>query len=231
MKAARHNVLYLCLHGVGSPPSGISTDERRYWMTGERFDDLLDFVSKHNQSSTVKLKLSFDDANASDLDVVLPRLLARNMTAHFFVPSSFIGLSDHLDADAIRRLAEAGMRIGSHGHRHEDWRSFDWERLRRDMQQSREELCDLVGRNINTIAPPFGHWSAAMVHLAKSVGYEQFFTCNGHAGPAAAFLQHRLVMTCDTGISEFRRAVSRPAVAKAHLRNALAGLAKASHSA
>jgi peptidoglycan/xylan/chitin deacetylase (PgdA/CDA1 family) len=67
------------------------------------------------------LRLSFDDGNASDEEIVLPALQERGLTATFFVVAGRHHQPRSLDETGLGRIQDAGMHIGSPGWRHEPW--------------------------------------------------------------------------------------------------------------
>ena len=73
------------------------------------------------------MRLTFDDGNASDVEIALPRLLERGLTAEFFVLAGRLGEPGRLTNDQVGELIAAGMAIGSHGWAHRDWRRIDAE--------------------------------------------------------------------------------------------------------
>jgi peptidoglycan/xylan/chitin deacetylase (PgdA/CDA1 family) len=69
------------------------------------------------------------------VEVALPRLVERSLTAEFFLLAGVLGDRGRVDHSDVRALLGAGMAIGSHGCSHRDWR-------RVDNAQAREELDD-----------------------------------------------------------------------------------------
>ena len=51
------------------------------------------------------MRISFDDGNASDLEIGLPALLERGLTATFFVLAGRLGRPGSLDADEVARCS------------------------------------------------------------------------------------------------------------------------------
>ena len=64
------------------------------------------------------MELSFDDGYASDMEIALPALLERGLSARFFPLAGKLGRPGYLTAAGVRELAAAGMALGSHGMRH-----------------------------------------------------------------------------------------------------------------
>ncbi len=76
----------MIFHGVGAPGRELESGEAPYWISRELFLRVLDRVAADPQPG--RIRLSFDDGNASDHDIALPALLARGLRADFFVLSA-----------------------------------------------------------------------------------------------------------------------------------------------
>lgn len=190
-------VLGLCLHGIGDMPADRPEDERPYWLDVDAFDRLLSDVRHHNRKRRIKLELSFDDANRSDIAIVLPRLIDAGLTGHFFVSVGALGAPDRLSADDVRELARAGMMIGSHGIAHTDWTTLARDEAEREIDGAKTALEDILSAPVTTVAPPYGAWTKDLADHARETGHTQFFTCHERPGPRSRFFQHRLVVRAD----------------------------------
>ena len=76
----RRDVRNICFHGIGSPGRRIDDDEARYWVTRDGYLRILDEVV-----TWPAMSLSFDDGNASDVELGLPAPFERGLSATFFV--------------------------------------------------------------------------------------------------------------------------------------------------
>ena len=77
---ASDHVLNILFHGVGKPARELEPGEDVYWVTEDRFRSILDEIS-----GWPEVRISFDDSNSSDLEIALPALIERGLTADFFV--------------------------------------------------------------------------------------------------------------------------------------------------
>ena len=80
-------ILNFTFHGIGDPPVAVSDAEHDVWLSQADFADALSAIRWLPSRSTV----SFDDGNASDLEIALPALLERGMSATFFVVADRLG--------------------------------------------------------------------------------------------------------------------------------------------
>ena len=97
--AASGVVLNLCFHGIGAPRRVLEPDEERFWVKESQFDEMLDTVA-----DDPAVRISFDDANASDIATALPHLSRRGLSATFFVIAGRIGRPGSLSRGDLQEL-------------------------------------------------------------------------------------------------------------------------------
>ena len=146
----------ICFHGIGIPNRELEPGEAAFWITPRLFAEILDEVV-----GRADVRLSFDDGNASDVDIALPELKDRGLTATFFALAGRLGSRGSLDSDDLRVLREAGMTIGSHGMDHRPWRGLSRAELRVELVEAREQLADAVGEPIEQAALPL----LSLIHI------------------------------------------------------------------
>jgi peptidoglycan/xylan/chitin deacetylase (PgdA/CDA1 family) len=161
--------LGLIFHGIGTPGRDLEPGEARYWLDTARFDEILDRIAASGQKD--RIRISFDDGNLSDHEIALPRLLARGLRADFFVLSGRIGRPGSLTAEQLRALLAVGMRVGSHGTTHRDWRRLAPAALARELGESRDALQALCGQPIAAAGIPFGSYDGSVLRAIRQAGY------------------------------------------------------------
>jgi peptidoglycan/xylan/chitin deacetylase (PgdA/CDA1 family) len=161
----------LTFHGIGDPCRDLEPGERDVWISGDQFLSVLDQAAGRRD-----VAITFDDGNASDLDVALPALRERRLTATFFVVAGRLGAPRFLDADAVRQLAAAGMRIGCHGMHHRPWRGLDAHALQEELVEARTILEAISGRPVTTAACPFGSYDRRVLGSLRRAGYRHVYT-------------------------------------------------------
>jgi peptidoglycan/xylan/chitin deacetylase (PgdA/CDA1 family) len=180
--------LILNFHGLGEPPDAIADAERNVWVPLEWFQEILDVILRHDVSVT------FDDGNRSDLELALPALSERGLTARFFPLTGRIGAANYLSADDIARLRDAGMGIGSHGCEHRDWRTLDDRELHEELTVSRHTLAEILDADIAEAACPFGSYDRRVLRALDGACYRRVFTSDGGTHPAGARLASRVTV-------------------------------------
>lgn len=166
--------LILNFHGIGEPWEGVPAAERRYWCPTVDWIELADAIAVTGAREGVRIELTFDDGNVSDIEVALPALLERGLRATFFVCAGRLGLPRYLGAQDLRDLRSAGMGVGSHGFDHVDLRRLDPAALRREAAESREALQATGVGAVEEFALPFGSYDRRVLRQLR--GYRRILT-------------------------------------------------------
>jgi len=184
-------VFRLIFHGVGDPPRALEAGEDKVWISLASLRSVLDEVVQRPD-----VRLSFDDSNRSDHDLVLPELVARGLRATFFVVAGRIDQPGFLTRAALRELADAGMSIQSHGMRHRVWRGLDEASRHEELVVARELIAEMTGRPVNEVAIPFCLYDRRILRQLRDAGYRHVHTCDGGAANPAEWLQPRTQISC-----------------------------------
>ena len=185
----------LNFHGIGTPRRALEPGEADYWISADRFRDVLDRIASHPEHE--RLSITFDDGNISDLDIAIPELQRRGLHAEFFMLTGRIGEPGSLDADDIRALVRAGMGIGSHGIAHRDWASLPARELDDELEASKAMLESICGGPVRSAAIPFGRYNAAVLTALRAAGYAAAYTSDGGWMDTTAFVRPRTSIRCD----------------------------------
>lgn len=186
MPATAGRSVILTFHGVGPHPRMLDAGEARVWLGDDQFADILD-----RATGDPRVRITFDDGNASDVAVALPALLARRLRASFFVVAGRVGEPGFLGESDLSELGRHGMTIGSHGMRHRSWRGISEPDLREELIEARQLLEALVHRPVTTAACPFGAYDRRTLHHLRHGGYARVFTSDEGPAKDSAWLQPR----------------------------------------
>ncbi|WP_037308312.1 polysaccharide deacetylase family protein [Amycolatopsis orientalis] len=185
-------MVILAIGGVGKPVRTLGPGEDDTWVTVEQFERVLDTVAGRED-----VGLTFDDGNSSDVEIALPRLVERELTAEFFPLAGRIGQRGFVDADGLRELADAGMSIGSHGWEHRDWRRLDGRHARRELETAPKLLADLSGAPVRSYAPPFGAYDRRVLSRLRHSGATRIYTTEGGTASRDGLLRPRIKVRHD----------------------------------
>lgn len=180
------SVVNLTVHGIGPISHELDPGEGDFWVGVEQFEQVLDAVVGRQD-----VHITFDDGNSSDVEIALPRLLERGLTAEFFVPAGLLGEPGRLDSDGVRELVGSGMRVGSHGWAHRDWRKLTPEQVDQEFIDSHRLLSELTGRQVSRVAIPFGSYDRRVLGMMRRARVTCAFTSDGGRAQPGAWLQSR----------------------------------------
>jgi peptidoglycan/xylan/chitin deacetylase (PgdA/CDA1 family) len=180
-------------HGIGVPRRDLDLGEDAYWIGENRFTAILARLVRDNRRDTIVI--TFDDGNASDVELALPLLVRHGLTATFFVITDRIDRLGSLSQDDIRRLRDEGMTIGSHGMAHRDWSTLDGPALRTELRQSRQILSEICGCPVDLAAIPFGKYTGRVLREIRSAGYSCAYSSDGGVMDTRRFLRPRTSVT------------------------------------
>jgi peptidoglycan/xylan/chitin deacetylase (PgdA/CDA1 family) len=163
--------------------------------------------------------LTFDDGYLSFYDEVFPILIEKNIPVTLFVITGYVGRTNdwdvtfglnrrrHLDWGKLREISEAGINVGSHGRTHRDMTLLEASRRKAELRESKAELEDHLGREITSLALPFGAGSVDVIMTARECGYREI--CGGIPnllkGPLPGILPRMPVYRGDTARSLQRK--------------------------
>lgn len=176
----------LALHGIGRPARQLDPGEDERWVTVEQFERVLEAVAERDD-----VHLTFDDGNESDVEIALPRLVDRGLTAEFFPLAGRLGQRGYLDRDGLRALARAGMEIGSHGWEPRDWRRLDDRQASRELTDAPKLLGDLCGHPVRRYSLPFGAYDRRVLTRLRQAGATRVYTSGGGAASRDGWLRAR----------------------------------------
>jgi peptidoglycan/xylan/chitin deacetylase (PgdA/CDA1 family) len=215
------SVVNICFHGVGTPQRELEPGEDAYWVGADQFRRILDELV-----TWPAVRISFDDGNASDLEIGLPGLIERKLRADFFVLAGRLDSAGSLDRAGVRELHQQGMGIGSHGMWHRSWRGMDQETRHAELVTARELLAEVAQTSVDTAACPLGRYDRGLLHALRTLGYTRVFSSDRRLARRSAWLQPRYsVRRQDTAESLRAEVLTRPTL-RSRSRASAVGLIK-----
>jgi len=206
--AAHGRHLIFNFHGIGEPRRALEPGESDYWVPISWFDGFLDLIAGLPPERRAEITITFDDGNASDYDIALPRLLARGLTARFFVLAGRVGQAGSLSAGQIRALRAAGMGIGVHGIAHLNWRRIDDAALDTELRDGRRRLEDIIGEPVSEAAIPFGSYDRRVLRFLKRERFAAVFSSDGGSYRTGRWLRPRNCVRHDMPLTAIRQMVA-----------------------
>ena len=188
---------------------------KRLGYRGLSMRDLMPYLRGEKVGKVVGL--TFDDGYCNNLHHALPVLHDCGFTATCYVISQLLGKTnvwdlsngvkqaDLMSPEQIRAWSQAGMEIGAHTQNHCQLTSLPDEDALREISASKEELADLIGREVEHFCYPYGIYEARHTAMAKTAGYQSATTTRrGKVQPGADLFQlHRIPVVRSTYLPQF----------------------------
>jgi peptidoglycan/xylan/chitin deacetylase (PgdA/CDA1 family) len=196
------SVVILTVHGIGTPVRTLEPGEDAAWVSISQFDMMLDAAVGRND-----VRITFDDGNASDVEIALPRLLERGLAAQFFIAVGLLGEPGRLDKDGVRELLRAGMSIGSHGWAHRDWRRLAPEQMDEELVDAPRVLEEIIGKPVSRVSIPYGSYDRHVLRRLRQAKVSRAYTSDSGRTRDGHWLQARNSLRCDLDAGWVRRVV------------------------
>ena len=214
-------VVNICFHGIGTPRRELEAGEDAYWVSTDVFLGILDKAVDRPD-----VRLSFDDGNASDVEVALAALQERDLTATFFAVAGRLDQAGSLTRGDAHALHAAGMTVGTHGMWHRPWRGLEGKDQEEELVEARELLAEAIGAPVHDAALPLGRYDRRLLGRLRTLAYRSVLTSDRRWARAGQWLQPRYSIRCgDTPDSVDREVLRRPPAA-ARARSLVVGTAK-----
>jgi peptidoglycan/xylan/chitin deacetylase (PgdA/CDA1 family) len=225
------SVINVCFHGIGTPGRDLEPGESRYWISVDTFHRVLDDLATAADSSPGEatwpaVRISFDDGNASDIEIGLPGLQARGLSADFFVLAGRLGAPGSLDEPAVKELVAAGMSVGTHGMNHIPWRGLDPATNKAELVDARARIASVTGTPVDAAACPLGRYDRRLLGDLRRFGYRRVYTSDRRAANPDAWIQPRFSIRAEDTAESFRAQATAVPALSTRARDAAKGLVK-----
>jgi len=185
------NIFYLPVllyHHIGDPPEGASEDTKAWYVSSENFEAALQFIDESGyhpiffgqlleylemgvlpENSVV---ISFDDGAIDFYENAFPLLQKYHIKSVMHV-QSHVRSKHWLADDHILELFDSGLvEFGSHTKYHAYLTRISEQEAREELQESKEKIEKLLGKEVYSIAYPFGLYNENIGKIAHDVGYK-----------------------------------------------------------
>lgn len=177
-------------HAIGS--SALGDELGIYSLHPTLFRQHMDYLAEHHQGQVcaldpsrpfgqkTEIAITFDDGYLDNLTVAAPILVERGIPFTVFVVSDFVRdrRSGFLDPTSLRELAGLpGVTIGAHGATHVALSACNDAEALHEFISSRHYLEDVLGREVTTMAYPYGATNRHIRSLAAQADYQRA-TCS-----------------------------------------------------
>jgi len=157
---------------------------------------------KKQLNNRIKIETSWDDGHPLDLKLAQV-LLKYEVPATFYLPIRNIEGRPTLDKRGIKELGK-NFRIGAHTYSHEDLTGLSNKKVREEIVTGKEELEQILGREITLFCYPRGKFNQKIKKMVKSLGFKSARTARMYClsegedsfakNPHLHFYQHNLLV-------------------------------------
>lgn len=120
--------------------------------------------------------ITFDDGYMDNYYSAFPILKEFNMTATIFCITSELDGSYYLSKEAIREMSAYGIDIESHTLTHPHLNKLNYDQQLAELVASKKTLEEITGKEISSLAYPYGDFNDDSVKATKDAGYALGFT-------------------------------------------------------
>jgi peptidoglycan/xylan/chitin deacetylase (PgdA/CDA1 family) len=185
----RPGLRILMYHAVGASIEDPVGD--RYNTTFPQFESQMRYLVEHYPSHLVpfdyrisnndplKIALTFDDGYRDNLTLAAPLLVELRIPFAVFVSTGAVAgrKAGFLGPEELRELASLpGAKIGAHSVSHALLTTCDAYKLHEELHGSKAYLEDLLGREVDSLAYPYGAVDRRVRDTAENLGYRSGVT-------------------------------------------------------
>lgn len=142
-------------------------------------DQLYAYLNEGKPLPEKPIMLTFDDTVLDQYTVVNPLLKKYGYKAVYFIMTVSIGkkgkFADYMSAEQIKELADEGNVIGSHTYDHKNFKKYEGKDWEEQIDKPKKRLEEIIGKEIEYFAYPFGLWNAEGIPELKKRGFKMAF--------------------------------------------------------
>jgi len=124
------------------------------------------------ESTEKNVVLTFDDGYIDNFEVAWPIMQKYGFKGTFFIISNRIGTADYMNKEQIKILQDSGCEIGSHTETHPDLTKLSTSRLKEEIEGSKANIGELIGREIISFCYPVGRFNSRVENEVRNAGYQ-----------------------------------------------------------
>jgi len=170
----------LVYHSISAPaeplPSAVDIspelfERHLHWLS--RWREVVPLTETLRQGRNARrTAITFDDGFRDNLTAALPLLEKFDLPITLFVSAGFVDQPGYLTKADLRALAQHQLvTIGAHGFWHRHFNRLPVKEARSELIESRRFLQDIIGRQVDLLAWPFGECNEGLEVLAAECGY------------------------------------------------------------
>ncbi len=123
-----------------------------------------------------ELEINFDDGFRGIYEH-FDLFAEKKIPVRLFMVTDFIDRPGYLSAKELLKLGETGLfYVGSHGLTHKNFDTLSPNELKKELEESKKILEDLLGKEVDTLCFPRGRFNDNVLEYAKNAGYKRVYS-------------------------------------------------------
>lgn len=140
--------------------------------------ELNDYLDNNMPIPEKSIIITFDDGYTDNYVHAFPILKELDMKATIFMIASQVNSGYYMSADQLKEMSDYGIDIGSHTDNHVYLDTLSYDKQLKEMKDSKEKLEAILGKEVISIAYPYGNYNEDTKKAATAAGYTLAFTTN-----------------------------------------------------
>ncbi len=140
--------------------------------------ELTDYLNNNNPIPEKSIVITFDDGYTDNYVHAFPILKELNMKATIFMIASQVDSGYYMSASQLKEMSDYGIDIESHTDNHVYLDKLSYEKQLKELKDSKEKLEKILGKNVTSIAYPYGNYNEDTKRAVIDAGYTLAFTTN-----------------------------------------------------
>jgi len=150
----------------GEDTSDIDVEDLPYAVSENNFIEQIDRIAKQrsglfSENESADIVITFDDGHRSNLEIAVPLLVERGLTAYFFITTGFTdSRPGFMSAQEVTSLSGVpGMVVGSHGVTHRFFNDMSEKEAVAELVESKQALEKLTNHPCESMSFPGGRYN------------------------------------------------------------------------
>ncbi|MGL5150300.1 MAG: polysaccharide deacetylase family protein [Clostridium sp.] len=150
-------------------------DEGYYPIT---LSQLYEHLTNDKAIPEKSIVITFDDGYQDNYTNAFPILKELDINATIFVISDVLNNGYYMYDEQVKEMSDYGIDIASHTSNHRNLLELPPEEQIKEIKNSKAYLEKLLGKEVTSLAYPFGDYNQDSVRIAEESGYKMAFTTN-----------------------------------------------------
>lgn len=136
------------------------------------------YINDNKPIPEKSILITFDDGYTDNYAHAFPILKELNMKATIFMIASQVDSGYYMSAAQLREMSDYGIDIESHTDNHVYLDTLSYDQQLKELKDSKEKLEKILGKEVTSIAYPYGNYNEDTKKATIAAGYTFGFTTN-----------------------------------------------------